>query len=90
LQFKVGDEVFLMNLRAVKMKVALGTISGVPGEHQYHGKDIPRGWWRVDVRLVLQEGVSLMYPNDKGDQYMIQDVKGGNTMWGETNLKLVT
>jgi hypothetical protein len=89
LQFKVGDEVFLMNPRSVKQKVALGTISGVPGEHTFHGQDIPSGWWRVDVRVVLQEGVSLMFPNERGDQYMIEDAKGAPAMWTEKNLKLV-
>ncbi len=77
-----------MNPRAVKKKVAIGTISGVAGEHKLHFKDIPEGWWKVDVRDILQQGVALMYPNDKGEQYKIEDVKGSCTMWSEKYIKL--
>jgi len=59
----------------------------VPGEHKYHFENIPEGWWKVDVRTILHEGVSLMYPNEKGDQYNIEDVKGSSAMWGEKYLK---
>ena len=87
LQFKVGDEVFLMNPRATRTKLALGTISGVPGEQEFHFQEIPPGWRKVDVRLVLQEGVPLMFPWERGDQLMIEDVKGSCALWAERHLK---
>ena len=56
-----------MNLRSIRQKVALGFISSVPGEHKFHGEDIPEEWWRADVCNVLTPRVALMYPNDHAE-----------------------
>ena len=87
LQFKVGDYVFLINPRSSRSKVALGTISGVPGEQEFHSQEIPPEWRKVDVRIVLQEGVALMFPWERGDQLKIEDVKGSCALWAERHLK---
>ena len=79
-----------MNPRSVRQKVALGSISNVPGEHQFHGEDIPEGWWRADVSNVLTPGVALMYPNERADQYKIEDAKGSVAMWSEKYIKSIS
>ena len=78
-----------MNLRSIRQKVALGFISGVSGEHKFLGEDIPEGWWRVDVCNVLTPGVALMYPNDRAEQYKIEDTKESVAMWAEKYIKPV-
>lgn len=87
LQFKVGDEVFLMNPWAVRQKAALASISSVLGEHKFHKEDILEGWWRVDVSNVLTAGVALMFPNERADQHRIEDAKGSTAMWAERFIK---
>ena len=64
LQFNMKDEVWLMNPRSKRQKVALGSVSGFPGKHKFHFKDILEGRLRVDVQDVLAPGVALMFPND--------------------------
>lgn len=76
-----------MNPRAMRQKAALASISGVAGEHKFHGKDIPEGWWRVDVSNVLTIGVALMFPNERADQHRIEDAKGSTAMWAERFIK---
>ena len=76
LQFNIGDEVFLMNPRAVKQKVVSKTISRVVGEHKFHFKDIPELWWKVDMYVIMHTGVALMYPNDDADMSLIRHAKG--------------
>ena len=78
-----------MNPRSVRHKVATATISGLPGQHRYHGEEIPDTWFKVDVREILIPGVPLMYPNERGDQHNIEDTKGGNTVWDQKYLKLM-
>ena len=76
-----------MNPRSIRQKVALGFINGVSGEHKFYGEDIPEGWWRADVCNVLTPGVALMYPNDRAEQYRIEDTKGSIAMWAEKYIK---
>ena len=89
LQFNVGDNVFLMNPRVVRQKMASRTISGVAGEHKFHFKDIPKLWWKVDVHVIMHTGVALMYPNDDADMTLIEHAKGSAAMWHQNHIKLV-
>ena len=77
-----------MNPRAVRQKVAVGKISGLPGKHKFHFIDIPETWFKVDVREILQKGVALMFPFDANDQNVIDDVRGTSTMWDQKYLKM--
>jgi hypothetical protein len=88
--FNVGDEVFLMNPRAVRQKVASGMVSGIPGSHKYHGKDIPPSWLKVDIREALQTGVHLMFPNAAADMEFVEDAKGSCAMWDQKYIKKAT
>lgn len=78
-----------MNPRAVRQKVARGTISGVSGQHKFHFKEIPESWCKVDVTEVLQEGISLMYPNEDADQTLIEHVRGSAALWKFTYMKVI-
>jgi hypothetical protein len=86
--FDVGDEVFLMNPRAVRQKVAAATVSGFPGIHKYHGKEIPPSWLKVDVREALQKGIQLMFPNAAADMEFVEDAKGSSAIWDQKYIKL--
>lgn len=88
LQYRCGEEVFLLNPRAPKQRVAVGKISGLPGKHKYHFRDIPECWFKVDVRDVLQSKVALMFPNYPAEQEVIDDVKGSSTLWNQKYLKI--
>lgn len=87
--FHVGDEVFLMNPRAVRQKVATATVSGLPGSHKFHGMDVPTSWLRVDLREVLQNRVALMFPNDAAGMALVEDAKGSTAIWDQEYVKLV-
>lgn len=85
--FELGDDVFLINPRAVRHKVATGNISGVHGEHKFHGKEIPESWFKVNVNEVLEEGVALMYPHEAADMTLIQHAKGSSALWSAKYIK---
>lgn len=86
----MGSEVYLINPRAVRQKVAAGVISGVGGVDKFHFMLIPETWFKIDVREVLQPNVPLMYPNKDADQETLKDVQGGNAIWSKKYLKLAT
>lgn len=90
LQFKVGDEVFLMNPRAVRQKVAVGNISGLLGEQKFHFKEIPDLWMKVDVRNVFHLGVHLMIEREDTDMIFVEHVKGSAELWDQKYIKLST
>jgi len=71
------------------MKVALGMVSGISGEHKWHGKDIPEGWLRVEVSEALHPNTPLMVRNTKADQEKLADVVGGNVIWAGSHVKAV-
>jgi hypothetical protein len=79
----MGQEVWLMNPRAMKQKVARGTISGIGGVHNFHFHVIPDGWLKVDVKEALQRDVALMYPHDAADQNKVGDIVNGNGIWNQ-------
>jgi hypothetical protein len=90
LQFKLGDEVFLMNPRAHRQKLAAAVISGLPGDSTFHFKQIPDSWVKVDVRDILHAGVPLMFPYEEADMTVIEHAKGSAAMWDTKYIKLST
>ena len=88
-QYALGDEVFLMNPRAIRHKAAIGKISGMPGKHKFHFQDIPENWLKIDVHEILIPGVKLMFPSRDDEQDKIEDVKGTATLWDQKYLKAV-
>ena len=52
-----------------------------------HFKIIPEFCYKVDVNIVHLGEVRLPYPHEVGDQWVIEDVVGGSTLWNERNLK---
>ena len=53
----------------------------------FHFKVIPDLCYKVDVTIAYLGGVKLAYPHEAGDQWIIEDVLGGNTLWIEKNLR---
>ena len=78
-----------MNPRSVRTKVALGTVSGISGEHKWHGSDIPDGWFRVEVNEAFHPNTPLMVENRAAEQEKIRDVVGGNVIWDQKYMKAV-
>ena len=66
----MGDEVHLMNLHFTKQKLAVGRISGLGGVDMFHCLPIPRSWYRIDVKQVLQPNVPLMFENKDAEQFI--------------------
>lgn len=83
----MGEEVWLMNPRSYRNKVASGTISGLPGEHKYHHMDIPNNWFKVDVRDAQCPNALLMFPNEDAEQVKVKDAVKGNTIWDGRYIK---
>jgi hypothetical protein len=83
----MGQEVWLMNPRSARQKVASGTISGLAGEQKFHFRDIPDKWFKVDVREAHYPNASLMFPDDDADQIKVKDVLKGNTIWDGRYMK---
>jgi diadenosine tetraphosphate (Ap4A) HIT family hydrolase len=69
--------VWLLNPKAVKQKVARGTISGIGRVHKFHFHVIPDGWLKLDVQEALMSDVALMFSNDTVDQNKIGDIANG-------------
>ena len=70
-----------MNPRSTKQKLVVGRISGLGGVDMFHCLPIPSFWYRIDVTQVLQPNVPLMFENKDDVQFVLKDVKGGNTIW---------
>ena len=70
-----------MNPRFTKQKLAVGRISGLGGMDMFHCLTILRSWYRIDVIQVLQPNVPLMFEKKDVEQFVLKDVKGGNTIW---------
>lgn len=70
-----------------KKKVGTGKISGVEGADKFHFKTIPKFCYKVDVNNAHLGEVRLPYPHEAGDQWVVEDVGGGCTLWNEWNLK---
>jgi hypothetical protein len=65
----------------VRQKVASATVSGLTGQHKFHGKEIPKSWVKVDVRDILVTKVALMFPNAAADMDVVEDAKGSSAIW---------
>jgi hypothetical protein len=87
-QYKQGEKVFLTNPAAPRFKVAVGKISGLPGVHKFHFRDIPPTWFKVDILEIMLPEVPLMYPMDEEGFSVVKDVKGTCTIWDQKYLKL--
>jgi hypothetical protein len=79
-----------MNSKRTAQKVALSTISGVPGTQKFHFKDIPENWMKVDVREALYPKTALMFPNDDIDQNIIGDAVGSAALWDQKHIKIAS
>ncbi len=87
MQFSIGQSVHMMNPRNNKQKVGSGKISGVGGADKFHFKTIPEFCYKVDVNIAHLGEVRLPYPHEAGDQWVVEDVVGGCTLWNERNLR---
>ena len=70
-----------MNPHSTKQKLAVGRISSLGGVDMFHCLPIPSSWYRIDVTQVLEPNVPLMFENKDAEQFVLKDVKGGNTIW---------
>ena len=77
---------WLLNPRMTRQRVAVGKISGLLGKHQFHFRDIPETWFKVDVITILQPSV-LMYLNAEVEHSIIEHMKGTSTIWNQKYLK---
>jgi hypothetical protein len=83
----MGQQVWLMNPRNQKHKVAATVVSGIGGVDKFHGSTFPESWYKVDVKEVLSPNVPLLYPHETGDQNVLKDVVGSNALWDERLIK---
>lgn len=84
MQYRIGLQVSLVNPSAPRQVVASGIITAIgggPGPQLYHGKPIPKGWYRLDIAHAPEGFVDLMHPNPDGDELTLKDVVGANTIW---------
>jgi hypothetical protein len=89
-QLTLGDEVFLMNPRSVRQKVASGTISNLSGEGKFHFISIPETWFKINVHEALGPNVTLMFQNEDAEQHKVKDVVGSSAIWDGNYMKGVT
>ena len=54
---------------------------------KFHFKTIPELCYKVDVSGAILGEVRLPYSHEVGDQWVVEDVVGGNTLWNERNFK---
>jgi hypothetical protein len=60
-QFSMGQEVWLMNPRSYRHKVATGTTNGFGGKHKFYFTPILKIWFKVDVKATLLGDVALKF-----------------------------
>jgi hypothetical protein len=85
----MGQEVWLLNPREVKLKVAWGTISGIAGLHKFHFQVIRDWWLKVDIQEAHVPDATLMFPNDAADQSKVGNVVNGNALWNMKYVKAI-
>ena len=68
--------------------MAKGTVSGLPGEHLFHFKDIPDDWLKIDVTDILHQNVPLMISVPNADQEVIEQALGLYAMWHSKYVKI--
>jgi hypothetical protein len=86
----MGSEVWLMNPRSVRQKVASGTVSGIAGQHKFHFLEIPPAWMKIDIREALAPSVLLMMENLDDEQTQVGDAVGSSVLWNQRFLKSKT
>jgi hypothetical protein len=59
----------------------------VGGVDKFHFKTIPEFCYKVDVTNAIMGEARLPYPHEAGDQWKVEDVVGGITLWNERKLK---
>jgi hypothetical protein len=53
------------------------------GKHKFHFKDIPDGFFKVDVREALLPNVAFMVPNVDAKQEKLKDAVRTSALWLE-------
>ena len=86
-QFSIGQEVWLLNPRNQKQKVAAAVVSGIGGVDKYHGSTVPESWFKVDVKEALSPNIPLLYPNEAAEQSVVKDAVGSNALWDSRFIK---
>ena len=86
-QFNVGQSMHMMSPKNKRRKVAIGKIRGVGGVDKFQFKVIPVFCYKVDVTTANLGDVKLAYPHGDADQWLVQDVVEGCTLWNERNLR---
>lgn len=76
-----------MNPRAVKIKVAKGTVSGLPASHKFHCKTISDGWVKVDLVDIIHPATALMLEPPGEEQKVLGDAKGSCALWSAKYVK---
>ena len=65
-------------------------MSGISGEQKFHFRNIPKKWFKVDVREAHFPNAALMFPDKDVDQMVVKDVVKGNIVWDGRHMKSVT
>jgi hypothetical protein len=72
----MSQEVWFMNSKRYRQKVATGAISGFGGQYKFHFTPIPKTWFKVDVQIVLVCDVAFMFSDEDVEQIKVKDVVG--------------
>ena len=86
-QFSIGQQVWLLNARNQKQKVAAAVVSGIGGVDKFHSSTFPETWFKVDIKEALSPSIPLLYPNEAADQSVVKDAVGSNALWDERLMK---
>jgi hypothetical protein len=86
----MGSEVWLMNPRSSRQKVAYGAVSGIGGQHRFHFMEIPPAWLKIDIREALAPLVPLMMENLDDEQTKVGDAVGSSVIWNQRFVKSKT
>jgi hypothetical protein len=76
-----------MSPKNKRRKVATCKISGVGGVDKFHFKVIPQFCYKVDVTTAHIGDVKFAYPHEDGDQWVVKNIVGGNTLWNKGSLR---
>lgn len=76
------QEVALVNPMSQTTKAALGIVSCI-------NEDIPKGWFKVDMREALHPNTALIVENLVVDQEKLVDVVGANVIWNSKDIKSI-
>lgn len=71
----------------MKIKVAKGTVSGLPTSHKFHFKTISEGWVKVDLIDIIHPATPLMLAPPDDTQKVIDNAKGSCVLWSAKYVK---